>query len=41
MPTEFIAQNGLVFKQDTAIAVTGCTSVRHKAASRRRGSHRR
>ncbi|HEY5344388.1 MAG TPA: hypothetical protein VIJ66_12125 [Solirubrobacteraceae bacterium] len=28
MPTEMVAQNGAVFKQDTKIAVTGCTTAK-------------
>jgi hypothetical protein len=34
MPTEFVAQNGVVVKQDTKIGVTGCP--RAKGASKRR-----
>ena len=32
MPTEFIAQNGAVIKQDTEVAVTGCTKTKIKKA---------
>jgi hypothetical protein len=32
MPTEFVAQNGLTLREQTAIAVTGCT--KHRAANR-------
>jgi hypothetical protein len=34
MPSEFVAQNGAVIKQNTKIQVTGCTTKRGKAASR-------
>jgi hypothetical protein len=37
MPTEFVAQNGLVFRQNTRIAVNGCRAV---AAGVRRGGGR-
>ena len=30
MPTEFVAQNGVVIKQSTKIAVTGCTASKAK-----------
>jgi hypothetical protein len=39
MPTEFVAQNGAVFKQSTKIQVTGCRSTRGKTArTKRRGA---
>jgi hypothetical protein len=39
MPTEFLAQNGLVIHQSTKVAVTGC--AKHKAKrGKRRGGHR-
>lgn len=41
MPTEFVAQNGLVFKQDTTIAVTGCSAAQKDARRRRRPRRRR
>ena len=31
MPSEFVAQNGAVLKQDTKIQVTGCTTSTAKA----------
>jgi hypothetical protein len=39
MPTEFVAQNGAVLKQNTKIAVTGCAKkvVKHKAKGKRKG----
>ncbi len=36
MPTEFVAQNGAVFKQSTKIQVTGCSDSKAKTARRRR-----
>ncbi len=30
MPTEMVGQNGLVIKQNTKIAVTGCPKFRHE-----------
>ena len=41
MPTEFVAQNGVVIKQNTKIAVTGCKakiSVRHHTTSGKKAS---
>ena len=35
MPTEFVAQNGLVRKQSTNIAVTGCGAGNARGARRR------
>jgi hypothetical protein len=38
MPTEFVAQNGAVFRQSTKIAVSGCTTAKTaKLARGRRG----
>jgi hypothetical protein len=34
MPTEFVAQNGSVFKQTTKIAVSGCKAGKAKSARR-------
>jgi hypothetical protein len=34
MPTEFVAQNGVVLKQTTRITVTGCAASKAKAATR-------
>jgi hypothetical protein len=39
MPTEFVAQNGLVLKQNTKIAITGCNTTRRNATSTRRQHH--
>ncbi|HUN78023.1 MAG TPA: hypothetical protein VMU32_03805 [Solirubrobacteraceae bacterium] len=41
MPTEFVAQNGTVRRQDTPIAVTGCPRARTKAkqAKKRKRRH--
>jgi hypothetical protein len=39
MPTEMVAQNGLVIKQNTKIAVTGCPKAK-KAARRKQGKHK-
>ena len=39
MPTEFTAQNGMVHRQATPIAVTGCPRAK-KAKKSRRASHR-
>ncbi len=40
MPTEFVAQNGLVIKQTTPIGVTGCVkTVRHER-KKKGGNHR-
>lgn len=36
MPTEFVAQNGAVFKQSTKIAVNGCKADKVKKASKKR-----
>lgn len=41
MPTEFVAQNGLVFKQSTKITVTGCKTKTAKSARRANTSRRR
>jgi hypothetical protein len=30
MPTQFVAQNGAIHKQNTQIAVTGCRAVKHR-----------
>jgi hypothetical protein len=40
MPTEFVAQNGMVLKQSTKITVTGCPKIKAKKASKqgRRGA---
>ncbi len=35
MPTEFVAQNGMVVKQSTQIKVTGCAKPRKKASKQR------
>jgi hypothetical protein len=40
MPTRFVAQNGLVLKQNTTIAVTGCRKARPARATRH-GRHSR
>jgi hypothetical protein len=42
IPTQFIAQNGIVIHQNTPIAVTGCTrhKARHPSAGRRRQRRR-
>jgi hypothetical protein len=37
MPTEFVAQNGAVLKQNTKISVTGCA----KSASKQHGKHKK
>jgi hypothetical protein len=37
MPTEFVAQNGLVLKQSTQISVTGCPKVKQKKS---KGAHK-
>jgi hypothetical protein len=37
MPTEFVAQNGLVMKQNTQIQVTNCKSTAQATRSRRHG----
>jgi hypothetical protein len=34
MPTEFVAQNGAVIKQNTKIAVTGCAKSKTKSAKK-------
>lgn len=34
MPTEFVAQNGAVFKQSTRVAATGCAKKKARRASR-------
>jgi hypothetical protein len=39
MPTEFVAQNGIVVKQRTKIKVSGCTRANAAIATRRRGQH--
>jgi hypothetical protein len=39
MPTAFTAQNGVVIKQNTAIAVTGCPKKKAQASSHRRHDH--
>jgi hypothetical protein len=40
MPTEFVAQNGVVIHQSTQIAVTGCRTVgKAKSTKRRTGKH--
>ncbi len=44
MPTEFVAQNGAVFKQTTKIAVSGCRAIsakrsKHKAKQSRGHAH--
>ncbi len=41
MPSEFVAQNGAVFKQSTSIQVTGCKSGARKAARAARRVHAR
>ena len=35
MPTEFVAQNGAVVKQNTKIAVTGCPKAKKATKARR------
>jgi hypothetical protein len=35
MPTEIVGQNGVVFKQSTKIAITGCTTAKKKAKGAR------
>jgi hypothetical protein len=40
MPTEFIAQNGAVLKQQTAISVAGCLSKAGRRVSAKAGSRR-
>ncbi len=39
MPTEMVAQNGLVVKQNTKIAVTGCPKTVHKRGSKKKTKH--
>lgn len=39
MPTEFVAQNGLVVKQNTQISVAGCSAV--KAKKKHRTKHQK
>ena len=34
MPSEFVAQNGAVLKQDTKVEVTGCTTSKTKAKAK-------
>jgi hypothetical protein len=44
MPTEFVAQNGMVLDQDTKIAVAGCPKaekVAHKRKKAKRAAHER
>ncbi len=38
MPTEFVAQNGAVIKQSTAIQVTGCSKAKKRAVHRAKAS---
>jgi hypothetical protein len=40
MPTEFVAQNGLVVKQSTKIAVTGCPPARPKVKAAKKKAKR-
>ncbi len=40
MPTEMVGQNGLVIKQSTKIAVTGCPKAAHKEAAKKKAKHR-
>jgi hypothetical protein len=37
MPTEFVAQNGMIIKQNTQINVTGCTTPKKKANKAKSG----
>jgi hypothetical protein len=39
MPTEFVAQNGMVIHQTTAVSVTGCTKPKAKKAKGARRGH--
>ena len=41
MPTEMVGQNGLVIKQETKIAVTGCPKSAHKRAAKKKTKHTR
>jgi hypothetical protein len=41
MPTEITAQNGLMFKQSTKIAITGCTTAKKKAKGARNAKNAR
>jgi hypothetical protein len=41
MPTEITAQNGLVFKQSTKIAITGCSTAKKKAKGARNARNAR
>ncbi len=42
MPTELVAQNGLVVKQSTKISVTGCPKAKHKkkTAAKKKAHHK-
>jgi hypothetical protein len=39
MPTEFVGQNGAVFKQETQIAVTGCATSKARTARHHKRAH--
>jgi hypothetical protein len=40
MPTEIVAQNGAVIKQNTKITVTGCPKTKKTTHKKKRGKHR-